>query len=114
MSETEIIQERMKLVVFFNNEVEQESGNYLDTYEICTAYSDGVSDEKTVEAAHRIGGLWRVYVTSSEARAQLLCTGFNLRGMQITLRDRNLCLLPGQEHEETPVFMFVTAFVLRQ
>ena len=65
--------------------------------------------KKTVEAAQRIGGPWRVYVTSTEARAQLLCTGISLRDMQITLRDRNPYLLPGQEHEETPVFMFVTS-----
>ena len=56
---------------------------------------------KTVEAAQRIGGLWRVYVTSAETRAQLLCTGISLRCMRITLRDRNTYLLPGQEHEET-------------
>ena len=55
--------------------------------------------KKTVEAAQRIGGLWREYVTSLEARAQLLCAGISLRGMQITLRDRNPYLLPGQEQE---------------
>lgn len=92
---------RVEPVFFLNNEVEQDRGKYLDTLEVCLAVCEVVSDESVVEGAQRIGGLWRVYLTDEEARARLLCTGINLRNIQITLKDRNPFLLPGHEYVET-------------
>lgn len=72
-----------------NNEVDQEDGNYLGTYEICMAVCEVVGNAKIVDAAQRIGGLWRVYLTVRLARAQLFYTGINLRGVEITFKDKN-------------------------
>ena len=65
------------------------------------AVCEVVGNAKIVDAAQRIGGLWRVYLTDRLARAQLLYTGINLRGVQITFNDKNPFLHPGQEHVET-------------
>ena len=101
MSVDEANSKRVEPVFFLNNEVEQDSGTYLDTLEVCLAVCEVVSDESVVEGAQRIGGLWRIYLTDEEVRARLLCTGINLRNIQITLKDRNPFLLPGHEYVET-------------
>ena len=81
------------------NEVEQEQ-KWLDTLEVCLAICRVV--ETQVEGAQRIGGLWRIYLTNSNTRTQLLCTGFNLRGIQINLKDKNSYLHTlGREDFET-------------
>ena len=54
-----------------------------------------------MDGAQRIGGLWRLYLKEAEARVLLLGTGINLRGIQITPRDKNPYLLPGQEYLAT-------------
>ena len=38
----EIVQSRLQPIFFFNNDVDQADGNYLDTYEICTAITEVV------------------------------------------------------------------------
>ena len=74
-----------------NNDINQEDGNYLDTYEICMAVHEVISSDMVrIAGAQRIGGLWRVYIL-------VLCTGINVRGVQITLKDRNPFLLPVHE-----------------
>ena len=57
--------------------------------------------KKKVDEAQRIGELWRLYLKEAEARLLLLGTGINLRGIQITLRENNPYLLPGQEYLAT-------------
>ena len=81
----------MKMVeplFFLNNEAEQEQ-KWLNTREVCLAICSVVTVETHVEGAQHIGGLWRIYLTNSNTRTQLLCTGFNLRGIQINLKDKN-------------------------
>lgn len=80
---------RVEPVYFLNNDVPQEEGNYLDTLDVCYAVCEVISSDKYVEGAQRIGGLWRIYLTDLDARIQLLATGINLRGYQITLKDKN-------------------------
>ena len=63
-----------------------------------------VADETHVEGVQCIGGLWRTcnYLTNSNTRTQLLCTGFDLRGIQINLKDKNPFLHTlGREDIET-------------
>ena len=43
----------------------------------------------------RIGGLWRIYLTDQITRISLFSTSINLRGIQITLNNRNLLLNQG-------------------
>ena len=64
----EIVQSRLEPIFFFNNDVDQADGNFLDTYEICTAITEVVGSEKNVDRAQRIGGLWRLYLKEAEAR----------------------------------------------
>ena len=55
-SESEHVAER-ELVFFMNSDVDQEEGNYLTVWEICTAVSEVVSGgKKAVDGAQRIGG----------------------------------------------------------
>ena len=93
---------------FLNNEVEQEQ-KWLDTLEICLAICIVVADETHAEGAQRIGGLWRIYMylTDSNTRIQLVCTGFNLRGIQINLKDKNpfLHTLGREDIETTRVYV---------
>ena len=42
----EIVQSRLEPIFFFNNDIDQADGNYLDTYEICTAITEVVGSEK--------------------------------------------------------------------
>ena len=85
-----------------NNDIKQEDENYLDTYEICPALHEVIGgDKERIDGAQRIGGLWRVYIKAKEARVLVLCTGINLRGVKISLKDRNPFLLPGHETVDT-------------
>ena len=79
---------RVEPLFFLKNEVEQEQKR-LDTLEVCLAICSVVADETHIEGAQRTGGLWGIYLTNSNTRTQLFCTGFNLRGMQINLKDKN-------------------------
>ena len=54
-----------------------------------------------IEGAQRIGGLWRIYLTDQNTRISLLSTGISLRGIQITLKDRNPFLNQGYIAVET-------------
>ena len=84
---------RIKPLFFKNDEVEQNEGNYLNTCEICEAVADVVGNDAYVDAAQRIGGLWRVYFLNEEARATALVAGVSLRGVHVTLKDKNPYLI---------------------
>ena len=48
--------ESIKPVFFYNSDVDQEDGNYLTVWEICTAVSEILSGgSKAVDGAKRIG-----------------------------------------------------------
>ena len=88
-----------------NSDVDQENGNYLDTWEICTSVSEIVSGgSKAIDGAQRIGGVWRIYLKSSADpadRVLLLSSGINLRGVHVTLKDRNPFLISGRQNVES-------------
>ena len=98
---------KVEPVFFLNNEIYQQAGKWLDTLEVCLAVCEVVSDENYVEGAQRIGGLWRVYITNLEARVQLLSTGINIRGCQITLKDKNpfINVLGSEDVDTTRVYV---------
>ena len=97
--------ERMKPVFLLNSDVDQENGNYLDTWEICTSVSEIVSGgSKAIDGAQRIGGAWRIYLKSSADpadRVLLLSSGINLSGVHVTLKDRNPFLISGRQNVES-------------
>ena len=101
----EHVAERMKPVFLLNSDVDQENGNYLDTWEICTSVSEIVSGgSKAIDGAQRIGGVWRIYLKSSADPADrilLLSSGINLRGVRVTLKDRNPFLISGRQNVES-------------
>ena len=89
----------LSLCFFLNSDVDQEDGNYLTVLEICTAVSEVVGGgKKAVDGAHRIGGggLWRVYLKNKLDRAMLLSSGISLRGLHISLKDKNPFLIAGR------------------
>ena len=68
--------ESIKPVYFYNSDVDQDDGNYLTVWEICTAVSEILSrGSKAVDGAKRIGGLWRIYLMNSDDRVLLLSSG---------------------------------------
>ena len=97
---------RVEPLFFLNNEVEQEQ-IWLNTLEVCLAIRSVVADETHVEGAQRIGGLWRIYLTNSKTRTQLLCTCFNLGGSEINLKDKNpfLHTLVREDFKNTTVYV---------
>ncbi len=60
----------------------------ISVYEICKAMYE-IIDRKEIEGAQKVGGLWRIYLNSTEARAQLLVQGYTFRGKSIPLSENN-------------------------
>lgn len=60
----------------------------FSTTEICRSV-EKMCGYKTAEGAQRIGGLWRLYLANNEAREKLLIEGMALRGVQISVNDKN-------------------------
>ena len=65
------------------------------------AVCEVVENDIYIVGAQRIGGLWRIYLTDQNTRISLLSTGISLRGIQITLKDRNPFLNKGYSAIET-------------
>jgi hypothetical protein len=77
--------------------------------EICSA-AEKTSGHGTIEGAQRLGGLWRIYPTSMDARVGLLSRGIVLRGHSVQPRDRNPFLIRdnnGTEREVAAVKVIV-------
>ena len=64
------------------------------TLEICLA-AERVCGSETILGALDIGGLWRVYPLSGQARNQLLLEGLCLRGHRVQVYDQNPFILQG-------------------
>ena len=60
----------------------------FSTAEICEA-REKVTGFGSIVGAQRISGLWRIYPANDSARNKLLINGITLRGIKVTLRDRN-------------------------
>ena len=58
------------------------------TAEMCAA-AEKTSGYQSVLGAQKIGGLWRIYPAKRTVRAKLFVQGINIRGVRITLQDRN-------------------------
>ena len=56
------------------------------------AICNEVADKTHVEGVQCKGGLWRIYLTNADTRAQLLCTGFKLRVFKLPLNVKILFL----------------------
>ena len=73
----------------------------LSTIDICLL-AEKVSGYKTMVCAQRIGGLWRLYPNSREARATLLTAGLHIKGISVPLYDKNPFRMRGADGEEVP------------
>ena len=73
----------------------------LSEYDMCML-AEQVLGYKSMKAAQRIGGLWRLHPISREARAALLATGLQMKGVSIPLCDKNPFILRGSDGEEVP------------
>lgn len=82
------------LPVFFKNRnVLGSNDKPLSTLEICRE-AEAKAGEGKVEGAQQIRGLWRIYITTEEARASLLISRFTLRGVSVDLYDANPFVIP--------------------
>ena len=59
------------------------------------------------ECIQKIGGLWRITVKNSHARALLLTRGLNIRGHTVTVLGQNPFLYEGEETVRLSVINFV-------
>ena len=75
-------------VFLLNKELPQATDKYYSVAEICSA-AEKNSGLDSIVGAQRIGGLWRIYAKSTEARVSLLTGGITLRGVQVQPKERN-------------------------
>lgn len=69
------------------------------TAELCKL-AENISGYKTIEGAQRIGGLWRIYPQTREARAVLLVSGLKIQGVSVPVHNKNPYLMMSGDGEE--------------
>ena len=65
-----------------------ENNQQLKEYVICKELCK-VIDRDELEGVQRVRGLWRLYLTTAEARLKLLTAGFVFNGIAVSLYDQN-------------------------
>ena len=91
---------RVQPVFVRNNTLPAFSDKEYSTSEICTAV-EKVCGFGNAIGAQRIGGLWRIYLSSETARQKLLISGVVLRGVQVLVRDKNPFIVISQDGSQT-------------
>lgn len=76
------------LPVFVQHRYLPSSERLYSVNELCSA-CEKKSGHDTILGAQKIGGLWRIYPKTNDARMKLLLSGFTLRGVTVTPCDRN-------------------------
>ena len=62
--------------------------NELTSYEVCMSAANKI-DGSLIEGAQKVGGLWKLYVSTPEARATLLSRNISIRSRNVCLYDQN-------------------------
>lgn len=75
-------------------------------YAICSA-AERVAGSGSMVGAQRIGGLWRLYPSSAEARATLLASGITMGGCKVFLLGENPFIVRGGDGREIPATRLV-------
>ena len=78
----------------------EDNGEEYKVSGLCIACEE-VSGSITMEGAQRIGGLWKLYPSTLEARVKLLAQSITLRGMSVTLSDTKPFIIRGTNGQET-------------
>lgn len=86
-----------------NNNLPAFETKEFSTAELCAA-AERASGHNSIEGAQRIGGLWRVYPATKEGRHTLLIGGFVVRGVQVSVTDKNpfIVLAADGRQDESP------------
>ena len=79
-------QELIKPLYFLHSDVKQ--NNELRDYDVCMAVTR-VINKKYLKGVQKIGNLWRVFMNTLDARAQLSVKGLDLSGQCINLITEN-------------------------
>merc|ERR1712243_347851 len=69
--------------------------------ELCVA-GEKVAGTGSIIGAQQIGGLWRIYPSTKEARTKLLLRGLTVRGAVLQLSATNSFILRDKSNEEEP------------
>ena len=90
-------------VFILNNQLPAFDQVPFTTAEICHDVEKN-SGFESIDGAQRIGGLWRIYPRSSQARNTVLVQGFNIRGIQVDVKNKNPFVIssPNGEEREIP------------
>lgn len=71
----------------------------ISGYSLCKEL-EKVIDRKDIDGIQRIGGLWRLYIKSEEAKIKLLGEGFSFNGLTVQLSSENPFLERDRQEEK--------------
>ena len=74
----------------------------ISEFEMCTLCEQGAGYGQMEAAQLMIGGLWRLYPKTKEARIKLLISGITIKGVAVPLLDKNPYLLFDSSGDEVP------------
>lgn len=74
----------------------------FSTAEVC-ASAEKTAGFNSVIGAQKISGLWRIYPRDKGARQKLLIQGMTVRGVQVTVKEKNPYLIPSLDGKEEEV-----------
>eukprot|EP00745_Piridium_sociabile_P017322 TRINITY_DN26057_c0_g1_i5.p1 TRINITY_DN26057_c0_g1~~TRINITY_DN26057_c0_g1_i5.p1 ORF type:complete len:366 (+),score=55.96 TRINITY_DN26057_c0_g1_i5:150-1247(+) len=89
-------------VFVLNNQLPAFDQKFVTTAEICSAV-EITSGYDSIEGAQRIGGLWRIYPRSQEARHKLLLQGFTIRKVRVEVKNTNPFLVSTPDGKEKEI-----------
>lgn len=89
---------RVLPVFLVNNKLPAFESKAYSTAEICAAI-ERKTGFNTIEGAQRIGGLWRIYPRDGKTRQKILIEGFVMRGVSVTVMDRNPFIVKTKDGE---------------
>lgn len=85
-------------VFILNNQLPAFEEKAFTTAEICSAV-EKTSGFDSIEGAQRIGGLWRIYPRSQDARLKILVQGFTIRHVRVEVKNKNPFLVATADGE---------------
>ncbi|KAK7443586.1 hypothetical protein BaRGS_00040451 [Batillaria attramentaria] len=105
-------EERVLPLFIVDNQLPAFDKKPFTTAEICAAL-ERKGGYNSMEGAQKIGGLWRLYARDNRVRQKLLIEGFVLRGVTITVKEKNPFLVSsvGGESREVPATKLIISNV---
>ena len=88
-------------VYFLHRNLGLSRDDQVSGYDVIKEIRSVVSEE-AIEGIQRIGGLWRLYITSQDDRIKLLAQGFGYKGLSVTVTSENPFLVDSTSKKDAP------------